>query len=316
MVKSRFHTNDEGRTLPCDAAPGNCKFIHGSTPEEAASNWQLTMASQLMPKAVSRSAEYKRRIELSERPLKSMDDGELEEAILLESRALELDTQRIQEAVNLARELHAHQRRKGNRGSLENPPYIEHPLRNTLRLIRMGVKDQETVEGSILHDTVEDGSGVFARKYHGYSRRQSTDEEQTRKLLLAHLKLRFQGRTAEIVLAVSNPIEKNRDLAPEEKRANYKRHVEEQISRDSAVFLVKTSDFIDNATGLYHGQGSMDPQKLANQAQKYLDTLGSFEDAYNKLHLPIPERSKVLIGNAFAITRKRLARIIEGKPAR
>ena len=155
----RYHTNDSGQTLPCTAGVRECQFVHGSTPREAADNWQQQMEDQLIPAPEVSPAEKLQRYR--ETSLKHMDDRELAEAILLEADAAGLDVHSIATAIALASELHGNQFRKGNRGSLSNPPYIEHPLRNTLRLIRMGVRDESVLNGSILHDTVEDGSSVF-----------------------------------------------------------------------------------------------------------------------------------------------------------
>jgi (p)ppGpp synthase/HD superfamily hydrolase len=44
------------------------------------------------------------------------------------------------------------------RGDLPRVPYIEHPLRVALRLVRWGVPDAELIAAALLHDVVEDCS--------------------------------------------------------------------------------------------------------------------------------------------------------------
>lgn len=49
MGTIRYHTNDEGNTLRCRAETKKCRFVHGSTAEEAADNWQQLMTGELLP---------------------------------------------------------------------------------------------------------------------------------------------------------------------------------------------------------------------------------------------------------------------------
>lgn len=311
----RYHTNDSGRTLPCTAGARTCRFIHGSTPAEAAENWQQQMQQELLPQAMSpeQSKEHKLN-HYRNMPLKNMNDRELAETIILESEALGLDIQKVSKAIALASELHAEQCRKGTRGNITNPPYIEHPLRNTLRLIRLGCRDESTINGSTLHDTVEDGSTVFvARK--GWSKDETKDESRARRELSVHIEVSFGKETAEIVLAVTNdlqPHNKSKPLSVEQKHAIYVNHLKEQILKNPGAFLVKISDFIDNATGLHHGVGSIDPTKLSNQAKKYLKAIPVFQEGLDSLKIPLPVHSKELLQKCLGETQRRLERITNG----
>lgn len=310
----RYHTNDSGKTLPCTAGVRECRFVHGATPAEAAENWQQQMADELIPAAQAPELSADEKLQqFRMTSLKHMDDRDLAEAILLESEAVGFDVQRVATAIALASELHGNQFRKGNRGELANPPYIEHPLRNALRLIRMGCEDEPTIIGEILHDTVEDGASVFV-KARGWSNRQSRNEHAARAELTVHIEATFGAETREIVIAVTNEIPEGdpRTQTVEEKHRTYVGHLRAQVLHSPKAFLVKISDFIDNATGLYHGVGSLDPVKLKNQATKYLLSIPVFQEGIDRLKLPIPAHSQELIQRSLIETERRLRRIIAG----
>lgn len=311
----RYHTNDSGRTLPCTAGERECRFVHGSTPAEAAENWQQQMQQELLPETVTPTQSKQHKLNhYRNTPLKNMNDHELAETIILESEALGLDIQKISKAIALASELHAKQCRKGNRGNITNPPYIEHPLRNTLRLIRLGCRDESTINGSTLHDTVEDGSTVFVEKK-GWSSVEASDEAKARKELCVHIEVSFGKETAEIVLAVTNdlpPVNSKKPITIDQKHATYVNHLKEQILQSPGAFLVKISDFIDNATGLHHGVGSIDPIKLSNQARKYIKAIPVFQEGLKSLNIPLPIHSRELLQKCLNETQRRLERIVEG----
>lgn len=60
-------------------------------------------------------------------------------------------THEILKAVNFAAEKHKRQRRKG-----DDSPYVNHPIGVAFILSEAGVTDVATLQGAILHDTVED----------------------------------------------------------------------------------------------------------------------------------------------------------------
>ena len=309
----RYHTNDSGKTLPCTAGVRECRFVHGDSAETAAENWQAQMATELIPVASSPYRPEERLAAHRMTSLKDMDDSALAENILLEVEALGMDTKPIATAIALASELHGNQFRKGTRGTVANPPYIEHPLRNTLRIIRLGSSDQPTLIGSVLHDGVEDGSKVFAKRL-GWSNRQASDEHAARAALSSHIESTFGVETREIVIAVTNEIPEgdHRTQTVEEKHRVYVQHLRDQVLHSPKAFIVKKSDFIDNATGLYHGVGSLDPTKLKNQATKYLLSVPVFQEGLNTLKLDLPKHSKQLLQSSLIETERRLRRIIGG----
>jgi len=309
----RYHTNDSGQTLPCTAGVRECQFIHGSSPEESASNWHQTMEDQLFPRTQRSESKDEKLARLRLTSLKDMDDRELAETILLEVESMGLNVAKVSEAIALASDLHGKQFRKGNRGSVTNPPYIEHPLRNTLRIIRLGCAEESAIVGSVLHDTVEDTADVFVKRQ-GWSNRQAQDEHAARAVLTTHIERAFGIETRQVVIAVTNEIP-SRDpkiMTTAEKHAEYVQHLWDQVLHSPKAFMVKISDFIDNATGLYHGVGSIDPTKLKNQATKYLLSIPAFQKGLDTLDLPIPEHSKRLLQDSLIETERRLRKIIDG----
>lgn len=313
QVVGRYHTNDSGKTLPCTAGVRECRFVHGTTPQEAADNWQAQMAEELIPPTSSSYRAAEKLDAYRVISLKDMDDSMLSEAIILEIDQVGIDTEPISRAIALASELHGNQFRKGTRGTVANPPYIEHPLRNTLRLVRLGCYDQPTLIGSTLHDGVEDGSKVFAKRL-GWSNRQAADEGAARVALAAHIESTFGLETREIVIAVTNELPEGdpRTQTVEEKHRVYVQHLRDQVLHSPKAFLVKMSDFIDNATGLYHGVGSLDPVKLKNQATKYLLSVEVLQEGLDTLDLPVSEHSKNLLQSSLIETERRLRKIIAG----
>lgn len=309
----RYHTNDSGQTLPCTAGVRQCRFVHGDSPEESASNWQQTMDQDLFPRVQRPEPKDVKLARLRLTSLKDMDDRDLAETILLEVESMDLDVAKVSEAIALASDLHGKQFRKGNRGSVTNPPYIEHPLRNTLRIIRLGCAEESVISGSVLHDTVEDTADVFVKRQ-GWSNRQAQDEHAARAVLTDHIEKTFGSETREIVIAVTNEIPDRdpRTMSTEEKHAIYVQHLRDQVLHSPKAYMVKISDFIDNATGLYHGVGSIDPEKLKKQATKYLLSVPAFLEGHRNLDLPIPAHSKQLLRDSLIETERRLRKIIDG----
>ncbi|MGA9874166.1 MAG: hypothetical protein WBQ44_23905 [Rhodococcus sp. (in: high G+C Gram-positive bacteria)] len=80
---------------------------------------------------------------------------EMDAAMLKQSISYEIShDEDVQGAIGLASLAHRGQTRPGQNGNTE--PYITHPLRNTLRLIRFGCEDTDVLSATALHDTVED----------------------------------------------------------------------------------------------------------------------------------------------------------------
>ena len=88
-------------------------------------------------------------------PLKEMESSLLARAIYSHAAEAGMDTEKVRESVALASYLHRTHTRSV-RSVMPRTHYIEHPLRNAVRLFRYGVTDQDVIIAAILHDTVED----------------------------------------------------------------------------------------------------------------------------------------------------------------
>lgn len=172
-------------------------------------------------------------------PLKEMDAATLVFAIesAVDEMALPGETLRL--AMEVATLAHLDQFRKNGIKSDEDP-YIVHPLRNVLRLLRYGCSDVEILSATALHDTVEDRPHAVIALLGGRTADDmsaSEAQERASTLIASH----FGHRISELVEAVTNPID-----YPHDNTTGYQDHVIRAIA-DPAVFLVKFSDFVDNA---------------------------------------------------------------------
>lgn len=174
------------------------------------------------------------------------------------------DQRKVAAAMNTAWQLHHGQVRKST-----DIPYITHPLSNMQRLISYGVTDPDMLAAAALHDCVEDCGHEFNEKT-GRSNKSNGREE-----VQSHLNARFGARTGKIVAAVSNEEIKNSNWSTEEKDANYIRHASEQIRADFGAFMVKYSDYLDNAGTLKEAKFD-DPKRKKKLAKKYLPLAQAF----------------------------------------
>lgn len=201
--------------------------------------------------------------------LKHMDGSLLNFAIVNKtSEMLHVNPLKISEAIQLASYLHRDDTRS-RRGNLPRDSYITHPLRNTLRIIRYGCTDEDILIASILHDTVEDHGREICEEFLNIT---PEDIFQERELALNYIGQRYGSHVQMIVTAVSNPLPTT-TLTKEEKREIYAKHVIEAIVHPD-VFVVKFSDFVDNAVGLYHNSGT--PGMVAHLSRKYIQLVPSF----------------------------------------
>jgi hypothetical protein len=193
-------------------------------------------------------------------PLKDMEASLLRSAILDRVAALGLDGADFREAIDIASYLHRDQTRT-QRSGMAVVHYIEHPLRNTLRALRYGVADADTLIGIVLHDTVEDAPLEFSEVITGH---RALSESEAREHAFVFLSTRFGDPVARIVGGLSNPLLPE-GLSRARKNAAYLEHVRDAIASPQ-VFVAKFVDFADNALSLHH---SMDRVFVKRQATKY-----------------------------------------------
>jgi (p)ppGpp synthase/HD superfamily hydrolase len=242
--------------------------------------------------------------------LKEMDPGSLTLALMSDIRTLAnddlLEEKPIFNALHVATFLHRNQTR-ANRKNLPRTPYIEHPLRNALRLLRWGCTTQDIIVAALLHDTIEDCVDDIILYYIG------TDpaplgEQEKRDMAVAWMAAEFGPEVARIVLAVSNGFTPE-GMTKDEKRLAYAKHVAKIIEDDPAVFLVKFSDFVDNALGLYHNNIAGKEAMIAHLAVKYYAVVSIFAIVYEGpvgLKLPVDAAGFREIGSQIRAAESRL----------
>ncbi len=147
--------------------------------------------------------------------------------------------------------------RRTARGDQINDPYITHPSRNVLRLMRYGCADLDVLMATALHDTVEDQSDRIVDLLGGTE-------------ALGALEAHFGAEVARLVEAVTTSPRTGEDRA-----AQYVEHVTAVI-RDPKVFLVKVSDYVDNAGSLKY---LVDEAKRTTLLGKYAPLVVIFEAA-------------------------------------
>lgn len=155
----------------------------------------------------------------------------------------------------------------------DESPYVTHPLRNTLRLGLLGERDVDVLVASVLHDTVEDepericgvGEGVLG-------------DVELRERALGVVGERFGERVRFLVGSVSNPL-LDRWTPREVRNRVYAEHVDGAVHADVGTFLVKVSDFVDNALSLHH---NTDKSRNGRMAEKYLGVVPVLQSAFRK----------------------------------
>lgn len=211
--------------------------------------------------------------------LKEMDPALLALAILEAAKRASISDGALRQAMNVAALAHIDQSRKNG---IKNPedPYIVHPLRNVLRLLRYGCVDADVLAATALHDTVEDQPRAVIELLSGQPM-SDEDESLLRQLASQAISDIFGRRVANIVAAVTNPINDSQD----ENAVSYRDHVTAAIE-DPAVFLVKFSDFVDNAGSVKH----LGEPTRTRLSVKYAPLVEDFRTATrtlgNQLNLP------------------------------
>lgn len=247
-------------------------------------------------------------------PLKEMNASELVDELRRAAEAEEwLPEETLNSSIELAWILHSNQVR-GSRGDFRNTPYIEHPLRNAVRLLRLGVKDKDVIVAAVLHDTIEDGSQDYLTQVAG---KNSQPELVAREKLSHHIQQQYGTEILRLVRAVTNDYiadtAKN-GITPEQKNATYLNHVKNSISNDPGVTLVKISDFIDNAMSLHHHTSPELEKGTVRRATKYLPVVDVFIHELQNTKLPLTRQNQNKLIQSMLIAKQRLKAIIS-KPA-
>lgn len=218
------------------------------------------------------------------------------------------NTQQMISVISLATELHSPDLRHGAKDGPK--AYIVHPLRNTLRLIRLGVTDISLLMASVLHDTVEDHPFELASKA-GVA---TKNEVEARESALAFLSNAYGSETARIVEGMSNPIVTDKTVTREQFVEIYLDHLR-SATVDPDVFACKVSDLIDNAVGLGQEE-QMQPAKLMRMAKKYFPAieimLARLEKGEKEANLPLSSRGIKSVRSQLEAGHDRLGKAIHG----
>lgn len=210
--------------------------------------------------------------------------------------------EQFQEALILSAMWHQGQTR-ANRANLPRTPYIEHPLRNMLRVYRWGIVDSDILIAILLHDTVED----CADKITGYKANDTGISDQ-RAEALEKLATLFSPEVSYIVETVSNPIARKKPSSQAEKRDAYATHLA-SVLHNPATFIVKLTDYVDNAGGLYHNYHPDKVEKLTNMYRKYMQVLPVFHTAYRNIETEFTPTQQGNIEIALGKVKKNLAKL-------
>ena len=191
------------------------------------------------------------------------------------------DRGRTQDALALASQLHAQDRR-------QREPYANHLLRVTIRILsHYRVSDPDVACAALLHNAVEDHADDI--------------DPGGRQAALAALAGRFGDRTAALVAAVTNPVwESGRD-----EHKQYREHVLASLHASAWARVIKASDFTDNAVGIIHTTGP----KLSKLARKYGPLVPALRDLILRPDTPLEADVKDMIAAQLDAAQERFAAI-------
>ena len=199
------------------------------------------------------------------------------------------DRRRLEQALALAAELHAADRR-------QQEPYLNHLLRVAIRILsHYGVRDADVAVAALLHDAVEDHAADLA-------------PDGSPQAALAVLASRFGPRVAELVAAVTNPeYEPGRD-----RHEQYREHVAASLDRSPWARVIKASDFTDNGVGLIHTTGP----RVAALAAKYAPLIPVLRDVITRPDTPLSaEARQRILGQLDRAAERFSALLPPGQPS-
>lgn len=306
----KYHISTRGEPVQCEASVQQCPREHYETEGEALVGFEQSMMGSRSESLQQNQSDTLISVQdvLRSSSLKDLDSSELTQALIHESREAGLDPKAMQSAIGLASVLHSEQRR-GARMKHSSTPYIEHPLRNSIRLVRLGVRDQDVIVATVLHDTVEDSSVRYCEKFQG----RKVNEVEGRKELSKKIRSTYGPEVQRLVQAVTNDYvspEDKKNRTEEDKHRIYSEHVRSNISGDAKAYLVKITDFFDNASSLHHSDKPGSGVRVGGRAKKYLRVISVFREEGAKLELGLSKKSHREIGDRLTTTERRLKAIV------
>ena len=235
-------------------------------------------------------------------PLNAMTEAMLNQELSNEVHRIVTDPVALDQVLSaalVATHLHAGQTRFAPDGGTRRA-YIEHPLRNTLRLIRWGVNNPMVLIASLMHDTVEDQVEKIITDYlpHALPTRTGlvyTADETTgmREQAYAWLGLGFGERVATLVARVTRPldgfyIDHITEMVEAARGARTAKGDRVLMGIALQVLLTKAADLADNAGSLAGQYGTLTNHDINYWLERYLPAVTVvLDEVYaNRAYLP------------------------------
>ncbi|MET8154162.1 HD domain-containing protein [Actinoplanes sp. NPDC049668] len=194
----------------------------------------------------------------------------------------------IDDAAGWATDLHAGQRRT-------REPYVNHPLRVTLRMLcHYRVTDADVLAAGLLHDVVEDQPWAVT----GITRHGPPPTAQA----LTAIAERYNPRVARLVAALTTPPRPD----SVDRIRHYTDHLAAALDAQPWARVIKLSDFTDNGAGIIHAIGP----KLARSAHKYDTAVPVLRELLDRPDTPLSEDVKDHIHRQLNLARQRFAAIL------
>ena len=196
------------------------------------------------------------------------------------------DVERVEEALDLASDLHRDDRRV-------REPYVNHLLRVAIRIIcYYGVVSSDVIIAALLHDAVEDHPDQLAGGRTG----------PTQVAALAEIEARFGAPVSDLVAAVTNPEpDPNYD-----RHEQYREHVAASLDRSPWARVIKLSDFTDNGVGILYTTGP----KVPALARKYRPLTDIYRELIARPDTPLSPEVKQHIFDQLERADERFAAIL------
>lgn len=264
----KYHINKQTERVGICHAKRKCPFgdlveDHYDSKADAVAAHEKMLASKMITIPIIRDE------------LKDMGANQLAASLFRELDNTGIDQEEVSEVLELASILHANQTRR-HRKEFNNTPYIEHPMRATIRLLRLGVYDESVIKAALLHDTIEDCSKSFVDKFTDHK---GVSEVQARKILANYVSDKYGEETAQLVQSVTNDyVDPNiaKNISNGEKYRIYLQHLQDEVAGNPKALLIKLSDFIDNAGSLHKTDYPGAEAKTKKQAEKYYPCIDVF----------------------------------------
>lgn len=209
-------------------------------------------------------------------PLKDMDPSALTMAIFSDIRDIpSIDGVKVSTAISAASFFHLNQTR-ANRKGFPRTAYIEHPLRNALRVLRWGVSSEAVLISVVLHDTVEDCLDRILTSFVPGCHVGIGPEAQ-RELAYRWIAGEFGQEASDLVRSLTNPLATGEQLTKARKREKYAADVAQKIRGNAGAVIGKLADFMDNAGGLHHNAVDGNERMIQHLTAKYHPVVAIFE---------------------------------------